>query len=367
MTDTFPVERQAQCAVLGVASTFTSLAIISCVLRAIARRLAHRSLDSSDWCIFAACLVTTVYQAINMTSVFVCGVGLHFSEILEKHGTEPITLFLKASKSPLLPLPPSFIHLSKISILILYTKIFSVPAFIWAARITTVIIIMWALTTSIMGLTICQPFAFNWDPTIPDGLCGNQVLSYKITGALNLATDLVVLLLPMPYLYGLNLALYKKLVLMVTFAVGLFTCVVSAFRIAALSSIDYSDITFNVPTSLIFSGLEPSLVVTLACVPVLRLLLGKIKGSISGSDLRSGQANSSGFVGSKNRSFAPLNDDSSQYQLRPVGPKHVAEAKAKAKTPSTWSGDNSDRETGPANKTGSIVVQQEWDVAEEGR
>ncbi|KAL2171195.1 hypothetical protein VTG60DRAFT_3506 [Thermothelomyces hinnuleus] len=58
----------AQRAVLGVAFTFTSLTIISCVLRAIARRLAHRSLDSSDWCIFAACLVTTVYQAINMTS-----------------------------------------------------------------------------------------------------------------------------------------------------------------------------------------------------------------------------------------------------------------------------------------------------------
>ncbi|KAL2180664.1 uncharacterized protein P884DRAFT_191750, partial [Thermothelomyces heterothallicus CBS 202.75] len=291
-------------------------------------------------------------------------VGLHSSEILEKHGMEPITLFLKTSKSPPLPMPPSFSGLTKISILILYTKIFSVPAFIWAARITAVIIIMCALTTSIMGLTICQPFAFNWHPTIPGGHCGNQVLSYKITGAFNLVTDLVVLLLPMPYLYGLNLALYKKLVLMVTFAVGLFTCVVSALRIAALSSIDYSDITFNVPTSLIFSGLEPSLAVTLACVPVLRPLLSKIKGSISGSGLRSGQANPCGF-GSKNGPFAPLNDDSSQYQLRPVGPKHVAEAKAK--TPSTWSGDNSDQETRPANKTGNIVVQREWDVAEEGR
>ncbi len=56
MTVVFPVERDSQRAVLGVAITFTSLAVISCGLRALARRIAHRSLDSSDWCIFAACV-----------------------------------------------------------------------------------------------------------------------------------------------------------------------------------------------------------------------------------------------------------------------------------------------------------------------
>ncbi len=105
--------------------------------------------------------------------------------------------------------------------MVLYSKIFSVPAFIFAAQATTAIVILWALATVLMGFLMCKPFAFNWDQTIPDGHCGNQVLSYEVTGALNLVTDLIVLFLPMPYLYGLNLALYKKLVLMVTFAVGL--------------------------------------------------------------------------------------------------------------------------------------------------
>ncbi|KAL2157935.1 hypothetical protein VTH06DRAFT_4990 [Thermothelomyces fergusii] len=365
MTVKFPIEKPAQRAVVGVGIAFGSLAVIACVLRALARRIAHRRLDSSDWCIFAACLVTVTYQAINVASVLLCGVGYHFSEILQKYGMEPITLFLKLLLVIQILWALS-LSLSKISILILYTKIFSVPAFIWAARITTVVIVMWALTTSIMGLTICQPFAFNWDPTIPGGHCGNQVLSYKITGVLNLLTDLVVLLLPMPYLYGLNLALYKKLVLMVTFAVGLFTCIVSVVRIIALSSIDYSDITFNVPESLIFSALEPSLAVTLACVPLLRPLVSSITGSVAGSSApRSGQV-SSGAFGSKNRQFEPLHDDSSQYQLRPAGPKHLAEAKGKP--PSSWSGDNSsDQEARPADKTGNIVVQQEWNVAEEER
>jgi hypothetical protein len=103
----------------------------------------------------------------------------------------------------------------------MYSKIFSMRAFVWTARITAMIIVVWALTTTLMGFLMCRPFAFNWNPTLPDGHCGNQVLSYQVTGALNLITDLVVLVLPMQYLYSLNLALYKKIVLMVSFAVGI--------------------------------------------------------------------------------------------------------------------------------------------------
>lgn len=38
---------------------------------------------------------------------------------------------------------------------------------------------------------------------------------------LNIVTDLIVLLLPMPYIYSLELSLCKKLVLMATFGLGL--------------------------------------------------------------------------------------------------------------------------------------------------
>lgn len=113
----------------------------------------------------------------------------------------------------------------------------------------------------------------------------------------------------------------------------------SGLRLGALSSIDYSDITFNVPTSLIFSGLEPCLAVALACVPVLRPLLGKFGGStVRSTGLSSGKLGSNKFSSSKNKDFEQLNDDSSsQCQLRPLGPKHVAEARAQQRRGS-WSG-----------------------------
>lgn len=67
---------------------------------------------------------------------------------------------------------------------------------------------------------ICQPIAYNWDTTI-GGHCGNSQLMWYITGIFNILTDLMVLLLPMPYIYDLQLPLYKKLALMCTFGIGL--------------------------------------------------------------------------------------------------------------------------------------------------
>lgn len=110
---------------------------------------------------------------------------------------------------------------SKISILLLYSSVFAVPTVIWTARASIVFIALWAIATIITGCLICQPFEMNWNPTLPGGHCGDQVLSFTITGVLNLLTDLMVLLLPIPYLVKLQMRLYKKIVLIGVFSIGL--------------------------------------------------------------------------------------------------------------------------------------------------
>lgn len=71
------------------------------------------------------------------------------------------------------------------------------------------------------SVLICQPIAFYWDHTIEGGFCGDYYALWLTTGVLNIVTDLVVLLLPMPYLYSLSMVRYKKVVLMGTFGMGL--------------------------------------------------------------------------------------------------------------------------------------------------
>ncbi|KAK7721101.1 hypothetical protein SLS64_001396 [Diaporthe eres] len=78
----------------------------------------------------------------------------------------------------------------------------------------------------------------------------------------------------MPYIYSLELALYKKLVLMATFGLGLFVAIISAIRLYSILHVDLSDVTYTILMPIMWSALEPCLAITLACIPLLRPLLG---------------------------------------------------------------------------------------------
>jgi hypothetical protein len=136
------------------------------------------------------------------------------------YGLGPIT---KLSK---LIIPLQFLWVlslscTKISILFLYLRIFPVRWLIISSYTTMSIIVAWAIATILAGCLICRPFAFNWDKTIADGYCGNQVSSFTATGVINLVTDVAVLVLPMSSLYKLQMALYKKLTLIAVFGLGI--------------------------------------------------------------------------------------------------------------------------------------------------
>ncbi|KAK0612055.1 hypothetical protein B0T14DRAFT_441302, partial [Immersiella caudata] len=220
-------------------------------------------------------------------------------------------------------IPPQFLWalsltFSKISILLLYSQVFAVHFAIWTAWGVSVFIAAWGLATILAGCLICTPFTMNWDQTIPGGKCGDQVLSFTITGSFNLITDIMVLVLPLPYLARLQMRLHKKLVLIAVFSIDLLTCIVGAVRIHTLKSMDFTDFTCSVPPANVFSGLELSVAVILACVPLLRPLLGRSKQSNNGTaGYTSGSATSKALEleTSDGRLFQPLGDDSSQYRL----------------------------------------------------
>ena len=135
---------------------------------------------------------------------------------------------------------------------------------------------------------------------------------------------------------------------------------------------DFQDITYSLPPANIFSGLEPSMAVILACIPLLRPLLGRTAyssgtGGMSG-DKKGRSTPSSALDSSKlaaedrKRPFEPLDDDSSQYRLRPFGPKHQAEAMAGNKAQSANSTTDSSDIEERAVMDRSIKVKSQWDV-----
>ncbi|RAK99406.1 putative integral membrane protein [Aspergillus ibericus CBS 121593] len=271
----FPIVTHAQQAVLGVAITFSILAVTAVSLRLLAHRLAHRSWSPSDYLIIAAGIFAVGLQSVTITGVFQAGIGYdHVAAIVARYGLAPITKLLQ------LIIPLQFLWVlslscTKFSVLLLYLRLFPVP---WVTRLawtTMGVILTWAVATILAGCLICRPFAFNWDQSIAGGSCGDQVSSFTVTGVINLITDMVVLAIPWPLLSRLQMSRFRKVTLISVFGLGVVTCAISALRLSVLSTMNFTDITFTLPRANIFSGIEPCLAATLACIPLMRPLLGR--------------------------------------------------------------------------------------------
>lgn len=68
------------------------------------------------------------------------------------------------------------------------------------------------------------------------------------------------------------------------------TCIASIIRLVYLARIDYDDVTYTSVTAVLMTAVEPSLAVMLACIPLLRPLLGPAARRLSAAPQRSGKS-----------------------------------------------------------------------------
>ncbi|MCJ1254431.1 hypothetical protein MMC24_002246 [Lignoscripta atroalba] len=318
-----------QVAPLTVSIVFTIVATLAVVLRVYSRRVTKKPLEDNDYFIFIALVLLYGLVACDMVGILAGGVGRHVLDVMKEDGPQTLTIFLKDLVAIQILWATSLMSI-KISILMFYMRIFKVQSFRVAARITMVLVVLWALSVILCGFLLCKPFAFNWNQTIPGGSCKNQILSYILTGALNIITDVMVLSLPIPMVWKLQTPRANKIVLTGIFGLGFFflaslpssICIISIVRLITLVGVSYTDITYSVVDALIWSMLEPALGITLACLPVMRPLLPK---TFPGrSEKRSKDSSNSGRAAKAfyAKNFRQIDDQ--EYPLRPVGPVDTA-------------------------------------------
>jgi len=78
----------------------------------------------------------------------------------------------------------------------------------------------------------CSPFRKNWQ-VIPDpgGTCTLPVINTVVIGALNIATDLILLLIPVPLLIKVNISLLRKFFIGSLLSSGIFVIIATVLRI----------------------------------------------------------------------------------------------------------------------------------------
>ena len=82
-------------------------------------------------------------------------------------------------------------------------------------------VILYYVIALFIAIFECTPVVFYWDKTLVSGRCINQIQSYRWNGVANLLIDFMILCLPMPMVWRLNLEIRQKAGLSGIFLLGL--------------------------------------------------------------------------------------------------------------------------------------------------
>ena len=108
---------------------------------------------------------------------------------------------------------------TKISLLLMYYRIFRFPFFKRMAYAIGAFIIAWGITITFLFIFICVPVQKLWYTDLP-GHCINQVGTWIANAASTIVTDLAILVLPIPQVWKLQLRKPEKIALTFAFCLG---------------------------------------------------------------------------------------------------------------------------------------------------
>ena len=108
--------------------------------------------------------------------------------------------------------------LPKVAILIHYLRIYPEKNFRIVVYTVLSVTVGYMIAICLVLIFRCHPLAKNWNPTLP-GHC-ILLLPYVWNGILNVMTDLMVILVPVPRLVAWKVTLRRKLVISVMLATG---------------------------------------------------------------------------------------------------------------------------------------------------
>ncbi|KAI5840097.1 hypothetical protein DFP73DRAFT_197025 [Morchella snyderi] len=294
--------------IIGVFIGFTVLAVMVVGLRFWTRLYIIRNIGMDDWFILAATINLLASTVTNCLVVKYYSFGMHVWDIVADYGT----LALKMDFANQLVYHP-ILALTKISILVFYYRLSVSGAF--RQTVMALIIINVALTVSIFFADFfqCSPINYIWDKSIEGGKCIDTKAFFISSAALNIVSDFVVLLLPIPMVWKLKINMKKKIALISLFSLGGFVCAVSVVRLQSIINMfnpNQADPTFE--PGFFWSGIECSLAIVCASAPSLKpffavnfpRLLGSSLGSRYGANSQGKMYNGGQSSRSRGQAYA---------------------------------------------------------------
>ncbi|KAJ6035303.1 uncharacterized protein N7446_010062 [Penicillium canescens] len=170
----------------------------------------------------------------------------------------------------------------KISILLMYARIFPTRGFRIAAIILGSIVIGWAVAIICVSVFQCAPIAKAWNPTL-SGTCIDLKGSFIGNAVPNILTDIAILALPVHVVWGLHATVTHRLSVIAVFLLGSFVVFTSAYRFSTLFEFQPIDTPWTLAKACTWCLIECSSGIISACMPTLRPLFVMLSSKFASS------------------------------------------------------------------------------------
>ena len=205
--------------IIGTCVTLIVISTIVVALRFVARHLSRAGLWWDDWTILAA-LITSYGANICTLAGIPIGFGRHvgsFGGLLQRINVA--SSFFKLFYAYEIIYGFS-IALAKISILLFYSRIFKDRLFRWALWITYGLVGCFTFAVEVAIWAQCQPTRAFWDLSIQPRNCVDLRSFFIGSGVPNIILNFIILVLPLPMVWTLEIERKHKLALSGVFLLG---------------------------------------------------------------------------------------------------------------------------------------------------
>ncbi|KAK8115379.1 hypothetical protein PG999_007448 [Apiospora kogelbergensis] len=229
---------------------------------------------ADDYTILAALVCSLISDGL-MIAACVYGYGHHVNDLSHENHMQSLKYFWLDQIAY-----KACLNLTKASILLLYLRIFgNVKWFRWLCTVLTAIVATYCAISVTVTIFQCTPVTRVYDKTVA-GRCIDNSKFWFANAGFSIATDLVILFMPLPMVYVLQLPRVQKAALMAVFTLGAFVVITSCLRITTINQQATTyDPTYDIASTM-WTVIEMNVAIVCACLsqirPVIMMLFPKL-------------------------------------------------------------------------------------------
>ncbi|KAK0104925.1 hypothetical protein ONS95_005188 [Cadophora gregata] len=240
------------------------VSIFFVLMRSYTKRFIFHRFDWDDYAVIIAFVFAFAYSVLQVVQTQY-GSGVHIWNVpLEKY-----TIYTKLGIPGAVTYNMSTLF-TKVAILLFYLRLSTDFHFRCVTYAVMFVAVGYSLAGGFAFLYLCRPLPKYWDFSIP-GECSNFGAAFLAGAALNVATDISLLLLPLWLLHPLKLPLKQKIGVTLILMTGSFVCGVSIYRLAIIPpGLKNMDATWHYIRNIIWCIIEMNTGIICACLPNLK-------------------------------------------------------------------------------------------------